>query len=750
MQAHLLLSVNWETGKTEGTCNYFMPDVFYNKKGKNINIDTIMKLSVIKIFTSFLIVLCGFTSCKQDELEAVADTAAAEESEIPVEEYTGEVLDVNYAISIPQYANVLNAEESASSRSLKEDAQGKIHFDYTKMSDVVIHLCMQNGDDVNSRSFKTVSAKIVPNGTGFQVQVPDPYVQLKKGELEGDSWKVCAIMESTERTKDQRIFDQNKYVSTINTNTYFSVNKNVVKGNLSSLTTPLYSQYVAVRKKNGKIYLDLNFKPLGTIIKMKVVNSLAIPIYIDKVKIKNPNIKAGLAQVTLGEESNGIVKFAFSSTGEKALWNPDEVCTWNISPAKVGLEPEFLYLWCIPVSSNPVQSQIEFIYETTLASDNMKKDSVMLNPSTKSVGMQSGFFYNVTAALPESDLMITELLHNDPGGWNYTVVEIYNPTNKTIDIRNYGLCRIINWDSDNSFYLVGEWNKYPKSDFTQALVQDLYIERSDQPVYRGDGQLANGAYQKKNRFYDMYGTHLKKGPDCYMLKPGNTVVVAAGGLRYRLAERKNKDQWYWPTGSLMYNSPYLANAVKTGHCQYAVAVDNGASENQYSNWRYMDVAGAMQHGSTQILVLVKKEGAGQKYNTVDWLYSIYTYSTHKVLIDKALPSYSGTIGNDWIFVSRKESVMYPVSKRDNSIYLHPSKMNLPPFEVFLDDSRTYQFYDWVYRFGREPREYQDEMKAYMTPGTRIYDSTVDNNRNWMAGAYNETGDSTSPNPTTGK
>lgn len=706
-----------------------------------------MKLSVIKIFVSFLIILCSFTSCRQDELEVVENAASVEENETPVEEYTGEVLDVNYAISIPQYANVLNAEESASSRSLKEDVQGKIHFDYTKMSDVVIHLCMQNGDDVNSRSFKTVSAKIVPNGTGFQVQVPDPYVQLKKGELDGTSWKVCAIMESTERQESQRIFAQNRYTSTINTNTYFSIDRNVVKGNLSLLTTPLYSQYVPVRKENGKIYLDLNFKPLGTIIKMKVINSLAIPVYIDKVKIKNPNIKAGLAKVTLGEESNGIVKFAFSSTGEKALWNPDEVCIWSISPAKIGTDPEYLYLWCIPVLSAPVQNQVEFVYETSVTNDFAKKDSILLPPSTKNVGLQSGYFYNVTATLPESDLMITEMLHNNPGGWNYTVIEIYNPTSKPIDIRNYGLCRILEWEG-NTPYLVGEANKYPK-DFDQALVQDLYVEKFDQPVYKGDGQLANGWYQGKNRYYDMYGTHLHKGPECYMLKPGNTVVLAAAGIRDELAYNKSH-YWYWPTGSLMYNSPYLANAVKKGFCQYAVAVDNGIYENQYANYNYMNVAGTMQHGYSQIMVLVKREGVGKRYLPVDWLFSTYSSSIHKNLKEKALPDQSFTSKDDWLFIARKEGVMYPVSKRDNSVYLHPSKMNLPKEEAFLFEWNTYQFYDWIYRFGLAPRQYQKDMKQYLTPGTRLYNSEVDNNGIWISGAYSETGNSITPNPTIGK
>lgn len=719
-----------------------------------------MKISVIKIFVSFLIILCSFTSCRQDELEAVANAASVEENETPVEEYTGEVLDVNYAISIPQYANVLNAEENVSSRSLKEDGQGKIHFDYANMSDVMIHLCLQNGDDVSTRSFKTVSAKIVASGSGFQVQVSDPHVQLKKGELEGNMWKVCAIMESTERTKDQRIFDQNKYVSTINTNTYFSPDGNVIKENLRSLTTPLYSQYVRIRKVDGKIYLDLNFKPLGTILRMKVQNTLAVPIYISQIKVKNPNIKSGKTKVTLGEEVNGIIKFDFSASGalnangsragsERALWNSNEVCTWNINPTIVGTDMESFYLWCIPVSSASATSQVEFIYGSSDSNEYSKKDSILLEPSKRNMPLQSGYFYNINAALPESDLMITELLHLNPSWWyNYTVIEIYNPTNRVIDIRDYGLCRMLSWDYKDPL-LVGEYNNVAKP-FSQALVQDLYVTDFNQPTYKGDGTKAHQYYQGKNRYYDMYGTHVDKGPARYMLKPGNTVILGAGQLRWELANNKGRSEWYWPTGSLMYNIPYLANAVKMGFCQYAAAVDNGITESQYVNSNYMSTAGVMQHGANHILILVKRKQPGGPYEPVDWLFSACTPEILKKLQTKALPSLSGNLNEDWVFAARKEGVMYPIAKRDNETFLDQTKSHLPLNEAILNPNYTYQFYDWIYRFGVEPRGFRNEVLYYLTPGTRFYNRAVDNNAQWLSGTCNELGEKDKTNPTTGK
>lgn len=720
--------------------------------------NTIMKATIINIITCCLVLFLSFTSCQENELATIEHIGM--EEDIPLEEYAGEILDVDYEIAIPQYADVVDTEARVESRSLTEDGEGKIHFDYANMKDVLIHVCLQNGDDVSTRSFKTFSAKIEPKaGGGFQVLVDNPYIRLKRGDLSGDNWKVCALMESQERTQAQRMFDQDKYTATINTNTYFSPDGNIVKDHLTSLTTPLYSQYVSVRKEDGKVFLDLNFKPLGTIVRMKVTNPLAIPVYVNKVRIKNPNIKSGLARVSLGDESNGILTFNFSassrasagetSRSDRALWANNEVCIWNIKPVEVGTTPENLYLWCIPVSSTPSTSQVEFVYTTSLSNDNMLKDSIILPPSERTADLKSGYFYQVNASLPESDLMITELLHLNPSWWyNYTVVEIYNPTNKEIDIRNYGLCRILSWDTDLPL-MVGEANSFPKS-LDQALVQDLYVENFNQTVYRGDGQKAHISYQGNNRFYDMYGTHVNKGPARYMLKPGNTVVLGAGQLRYELANKSTSSQYYWPTGSLMYDSPYLANAVKMGFCQYAVAVDNGSTASQYVNERYMNTAGVLQHGARQVLVLVKKSAQGQSYTPVDWLYSACTPSIMQQLQQKALPVFSGVMSGDWVFVARKEGVMYPVAERDNEVFLDASKSHLPLDDAIYDMSYTYQFYDWVYRFGMEPRSYRSEVKPFMTPGTRFYNPAVENNNVWLPGAYNETGNSTTPNPRIGK
>lgn len=707
-----------------------------------------MKYSIIEVLSLCVMLVMGTTACSD---EMPADNLAEDaQHEMPVDDYTGEVLDAGFRISLPQYASVVNAEAKTGSRSLLEDELGTVHFDYENMRDVFIHVCLQNGDDVQSRSYATLEGHIVKDASGrYSVEIPDPYIRLKKGRLTGTDWKACALLETAERTEGQRFFGTNRYSSKVNTDSYFAAGGSFLSKNLSQLTTPLYSKYAPVSTQERRVTVNLNFEPLGTIIRVNVQNTLAVPIYVNKVKIRNPAIKAGNANVVLGVEENGMLKFDFGTqasggtgTSDGVLWPAGEVCVWNVSPARIELSDN-LYLWCIPVASDYVQNQIELVYSIGPSYSASEADSVMLDKSPNPVQMKSGFYYSVNAPLKESDLMITEMLHHNPSGYNFSVIEIYNPTSHEIDIRNYGLCRIQKWDGGLPV-VIGEGVNVAQP-LGNALVQDLFVTDFNQPVYRYDGQLAAASYQGRNRYYDMYGTHIDKDARRYMLQPGHTVVLVAGQIRERLANAYLKEQYYWPTGSLMYNTPYLANAVKTGHCQYVAALDNGITAIDYASGAN---SGVMQHGFNHVMVLVKKKAGATGYEAVDWLFSACHPDLIKLLQSRALPS--PNVKDDHLFISRKESVMYPVSKRDNAMYLHTSKSHLPAGEPIYDIAQTYQFYDWVYHFTEHPRDYYSRMYQYMTPGTRSFLPEVDNGRVWMTGAYNETGNSTTPNTTTGK
>lgn len=703
-------------------------------------------MSVCKSIMWYAVLLVGVASCQQETFDTAVEKSFA--GNVAAEEYVGEVLDATFRIAIPQYAKVEDAQVCSASRSLMEDGERRLHFDYRNMKEVLIHVCLQNGDDVHSRSYATLEGQIVENGDGtFAVQIANPYVRLKEGRLEGNEWKVCALMETTERAENQRFFSLNRYTGIVNTNLYFAADGNFMSKDLTKLTTPLYSCYAAVLMENGKAVLNLNFEPLGTIIRMNVQNSLAIPIYINKVKVRNPYIKSGIASVTLGEEENGILKFHFASQEQPAaadgvLWPQNEVCTWNVNAARVDTN-DFIYLWCIPVSAASAQSQIELVYSTGNSGAALDPDSIMLDKLSNVLQLQSGFYYSVDAPLKESDLMITEMLHHNPSGYNFSVIEIYNPTSREIDIRNYGLCRVLKWEGIYPL-VIGESSANVQP-IEKALVQDLFVTDFNQPMYRFDGQLAASSYQGKNRYYDMYGTHINKDARRYMLQPGHTVVLVAGQIRERLAKGYLREQYYWPTGSLMYNTPYLANAVQSGYCQYVAAVDNGIKEIDYASGAN---SGVMQHGFNHVMVLVKKREGATGYEAVDWLFSACYPDIVSLLQTRALPA--PNVSDDHLFIARKESVMYPVSKRDNTMYLHASKSHLPAGNPIYDTSQTYQFYDWMYHFTQQPREYYSDMYLYMTPGTRSFVPEVNNGMVWMPGAYNETGNNSTPNSTTGQ
>lgn len=706
-----------------------------------------MKLSIWKV-VPLCAVLLAAVSCR-DEVPVQAGEEVVP-GVTPLEEYTGEVLDVGFRIALPQCASVVDAEAKTDSRSLRENEAKEIHFDYDKMSDVFIHVCLQNGNDVQSRSYATLQGHIVKDASGvYSVEIPDPYIRLKEGKLTGTEWKACALLETTERSDAERFFGVNRYSSRVNTDRYFSAGAGNRMENLSQLTTPLYSKFAPVSTQGRRTIVNLNFDPLGSIIRLNVQNTLAIPIYLNRIKVKNKSIKRGSANVILGEEVNGMLKFDFggqsttmTSTSNGGLWFADEVCIWNVNSVKVE-QAENFYLWCIPVEPTVYEyNQVELVYSTNTVYSEASVDSVLLDPSTHPMRMSSGYYYSMDAPLKESDLMISEMLHYNPMGYNYSVIEIYNPTNKEKDIRNYGLCRVMKWNATDPV-VAGEGSTLPQP-MGNALVQDLFVTSFSQPVYRFDGNLAQAAYQNNNRYYDMYGTHLNKDSR-YMLQPGKTIVLVAGQIRERLAASYLREQYNWPTGSLMYNTPYLANAVKMGYCQYVAAVDNGSKMIDYATG---SGSGVMQHGFNHVMVLVKKKEKGTGYEAVDWLFSACRPDLVNRLQQDALPD--ANLSDDHLFVARKESVMYPVSKRNNDLYLHSSKSHLPVGEPIFNTSETYQFYDWFYHFVEQPRSYYNEMYMYMTPGTRFFRKEVENNLQWMSGAYNETGKDFTPNNTTGK
>ncbi len=205
-----------------------------------------------------------------------------------------------------------------------------------------------------------------------------------------------------------------------------------------------------------------------------------------------------------------------------------------------------------------------------------------------------------------------------------------------------------------------------------------------------------------------------------------------------------------PEGPSRLNESLAKNRAEVLSNYIRNNVELSMVESQYANERYMSTAGVLQHGSRHVLVLVKRKQPGAPYEPVDWLFSACTPAIVKQLQTQALPDFSGNTNADWVFVSRKDGVMYPIAKRDNETFLHATKSHLPQNEAILYTGHTYQFYDWIYRFGEEPRNYRSQVLYNMTPGTRFYNRAVDNNGVWLPGFYNELGEMDKPNPTTGK
>lgn len=162
-------------------------------------------MSIWKVVPLCAVLMLGSVACRD---EVPADDGG--QSEVPAdvvstEDYTGEVLDVGFRIALSQQASVVDAGTGTVSRSLRENEAKEIHFDYDNMRDVFIHVCLQNGDDVRSRTYATLEGHIVKDASGaYSVEIPDPYIRLREGRLTGTGWKACALLETAERSDAQR------------------------------------------------------------------------------------------------------------------------------------------------------------------------------------------------------------------------------------------------------------------------------------------------------------------------------------------------------------------------------------------------------------------------------------------------------------------------------------------------------------------------------------------------------------------
>lgn len=670
-----------------------------------------------------LLALLALATACEDENE-VWNEPALESSVEDFSQYTGEIIRIGIETTLPN----ASATPEASTRALKED-NGVLQIDYSKMLGAVsVHIALRN-KTTREITYKTITdARIELDNGVYKLVCHSASLQLKKGFFKDGSWEVCALIDNRNKVQSGRY----KNIE-FNTLDYLNPNGGVSDNELEQMEIPLYSKYQDVTTDSeGRKVLRLDFAPLGTVITATLTDPFYTDVAFTQIKLSNSNVVAGNVILNFGEENStmGIpdIKPKTLGEGRSTLSFKTPVMTKDKKDVKA-------YLWCIPLMKKSVKPEFNIFYKISLADG--ADSTEYASQKTLANGYENSRNYRMRIKLPESDLMITEVGHLNPGGWNYSYVEIFNPTNRTIDLWQYGLIRVLDWNSSSSDPNVAIWqNRYSthsEGSINNALVQSLHLTTEYDPIWTVSGENANASGAQRNLFRLLYVNNIKdqRYTNNHVLEPGKCILIFSGGTREDMARNHPNQYKYFPTGSQCFNSFYLPNAVFKGYCKYVLAVDNGISKNAYAaigSWKSSE-AGVMQHGGDHSMILVKRERVdGGKYQILDAQMGTINkniFNMFKNNIAVTLPS-----GNDWAWYGRFANVMYPLT-------LKPAKQ-YQQVPIFLPNGGVRNgegtFLDWL--FFIQP---WTDFPHRTSPGTRFPMDEVSNGGKRLFGSTLEHG-----------
>lgn len=530
------------------------------------------------------------------------------------------------------------------------------------------------------------------------------------------------------------------------------------------------------------IHLTMDFWMMGTAVTAKFKsNPLANDVYIDSVGIPNGNVKSGPFQWLMGDEdSNGNPTFTFYGTDDqnKRLTFPkNSVVVSDLFNSDVTK----LKSWVMIDGSDDFVTDYDIYYH--LKGD-VDYNSIMVkypqSSSAKTITVSGGLKYgtvnNIAMRMPESDLMITEFEHLNPsmGGSNYSLIELYNPTKNNIDLRNYGLVRLTDFQRPQKptdaevTDLEEEWKAYgsddKSSDFQNARVQDIYISGTEfvekDEYYKGPSGVRTVAQSYSdadytNAFALFDASHIDnlrtypatadytynigeheytaKNLAPYELGPGQTVIVGAGAIEYEATRGTAWYKSYWHSNANCFDNYYLDKAAAANRLRYAVAVDN-AKNGAHGHYGNYVGSGVMQHDMSSIMQLVKLT-TGEVIDMPGYIGNTASRYIYSEYIAKD-PDAAGTVQRDYFVFSRNPSAMYPLYL--NKRYYTDSKNADGLTERYEEgesgssaSTHAYRMYDWIWYNASNfiisspltDASVSGYESLYFSPGTKTFENT---------------------------
>lgn len=536
----------------------------------------------LKIY-SLLFGLFLFISC--DRNETMPNLQSKDDKTVSSEGYTGEVVSLDFTATESGLRSMFPINDN----SRGDVTSIRINWQKGQVYDMMCVLYNKRNPNQTSYQFiKGVVTSVQSNKNGTIKYKGN--IRLKQGSLKNGDWYMQLFMGLGKDLWD----DATKS---------YKLDERIVSYE-NKIDIPIASPWIKLGVNGNHVFptTAVNLVPMGSIFALDIENTLAASFSLKKVSLST-QLFNGLGDFKLGQFSQvgDMPKFSISDTNGNTSFSIDRTIESNYGSNNSYNTKKMkkIYFWAMP-NKAPISNKLtgklyvsKDKYEYGMPIDARYNGGKIIRERTAhTIRMQMG----------SSDLMITEFFHYNPKGYNYSMIELYNPTYKPIDLSKYSLVRMRKLTTPDGAYY-SEPGFQPTDDvkiLKDALRQDIYIspDKKDSPSLVVDGRLAKDVHPDHcsgaiNRYYIISGNYDK------MLPPGKTVILCAGGTYSAYV--------YWQKPSdypEAYVGNYIENAKRGGDIHYIIAVDNGEDDNAY---QYQRRGGVMQHGQNHVMVLLKGE-----------------------------------------------------------------------------------------------------------------------------------------------
>lgn len=612
-----------------------------------------------KNYVFLLLMLLPSIACERSDLMPEFERKSNESvKSVQTEKYEGDYVSLNFTAKENSLRSMLPIED----RSSAGKTSIKIKWEKGTQYDMKCVLYNKNNPEQTSYAdIKCTVTDVRRDGTATIKYKGE--IQLKSGKLQGGEWYMQLFMGLGD-----------KYWNP-GSNSYQIGQRLVARGGDMTLDIPIACPWTKLSVSGNSVSATVSLKPLGSIFALEIESPLCDEMTLRRIDL-NTQLFRGLGEFKLGEVTEpsriegSFPEFkpmtSFSRTSSRSSFDLNYTMGSNYNTQKPQVS-EKLYFWAMP-NTSVVSGDILGNIFVADPEDQSEYGGIPIRSNIyRGTGLKEGSTHTIRMRIEESDLLISEFYHYNPQGYNYSMIELYNPTCRDIDLSNYSLVRQrAIMDPDAGWISEGRFQPTDNVKYiTDAIRQDIFIPNESEPVRVVDGREARTVHawgSAKNLYFEIHGDYNK------MLPPGKTVILCAGGTY---------NAYKWTKKVSDYPEAYVGNYIKKakehGDIHYMIAVDNGQKAHDY---QHSVEGGVMQHGQNHVMILMKGQdpidvtgpfaylmAEGRKPDDYNKLSSKTQVDNYKVFT-KQVPVLSAR--HDWFSLVRRSWSHYPSRYWDNN------------------------------------------------------------------------------------